>query len=158
MSQDKSTGSWIYSDYSKIKKIDEDDKKLRLNIHQKVNIEPFHYLSAIKMNSTYLEIANRNYNFYGLYSFLLSIMAFICCIVIPLVMIYLIFNNTENFSFIVLTYIFIFTGISYFVNYKVGYKNFKKFEYKSFYYLPIRFNRKNKKVYDWDELFSILPL
>ena len=102
--------------------------------------------------------------FYGLYSFLLSIMAFICCIVIPLVMIYLIFNNTENFSFIVLTYIFIFTGISYFVNYKVGYKNFKKFEYKSFYYLPIRFNRKNKKVYvftkdgeekiyDWDELF-----
>jgi hypothetical protein len=100
LSQDKSTGNWIYSDYSKIKKIDEEDKKLRLNIHQKVNIEPFYYLSAIKMNSTYLEIANRHYNFYGLFLFLLGGMAFISCMILPLSMIYQILINLDDFNII----------------------------------------------------------
>ena len=131
MSQDKSTGNWIYSDYSKIKKIDEDDKKLRLNIHQKVNIEPFHYLSAIKMNSTYLEIANRHYNFYGLYSFITGGMSSIMCIIIPFYMFYSFFTTLDNFSLIVLAFYIIFTYSMYYVCYKVGYKYFKEFEYKS---------------------------
>ena len=72
--------------------------------------------------------------------------------------------DLDDFNIATVIVFIIYTCVMCFVNYKVGYKNFKLFEYKSFYYLPTRFNRKNKKVYvftkegeekiyDWDELF-----
>ncbi|ALH94335.1 hypothetical protein AOY20_01575 [Acinetobacter equi] len=67
-----------------------------------------------------------------------------------------------DFFFIFIFILYFFVTIVFYN--KFVFKEFKKYEYKSFYYLPIRFNRKNKKVYvftkdgeekiyDWDELF-----
>lgn len=168
MERKKGTGHWIYSGYQWIKSIDAEDKKGQMFIHKTMDVTPFHYFSVIKMNSTYLELCNRPYQFYGLISFI-----FIGVISIPLlflpsfVLIDIIIDTVfKGNYFDISSVIFVMLGFSIlnFVIYKTGITLLKQKELKSYYYLPIRLNRKNKKVYvyqdtgevkilDWEKLF-----
>lgn len=90
MQRKKGTGHWIYSDYQWIKFIDAEDKKGQMFIHKTMNVTPFHYFSVIKMNSTYLELCNRPYQYYGLMSLIFIIMFGLSALVFPLHVIYLV--------------------------------------------------------------------
>lgn len=162
----KHTGHWIYSEYDHIKKIDENDKKLKVDRDRKVNIPPFHYLSVIKMNSTYLELSNRPYTFYGLYTLIWILLFISLYLGLSLYFIYSTIDSIfdDTFSFFMLFIFLLYIVVVGFIFYRYLFKYLKKNELNQYYYLPIRLNRINRKLYvytksgevkpyKWDDLF-----
>ncbi|MEN8283208.1 DUF6708 domain-containing protein [Acinetobacter gerneri] len=129
-----------------------------LTFAKEVDLEPktlptrFHQFSFIQMNSIFIELIDGYYpnigRSIGIGAFLLSILMFIA-----LAMnlgLYFIFPDTAG-NHLVFNYFLKFISFSVLILIiYMCYKNIKAFKYyelSGYYYLPIRFNRKTKKIY-----------
>lgn len=165
-------GTLQYPHYKNSRLLTQKEKELRLSKKRIGNDYVSHGSNFIKMNSTYLESINGSFFLKGnaYLNFLFGAIVVIPIILIfSLILLYsLVVKDGENFFgyLIVFSPLHILLGSIVFIFYK-AFNNLKKYEIKGFNYYPIRFNRKNKKVYvydvsgevfegDWDKIDFIL--
>lgn len=148
-------GTLQYPHYKNRRLLTQQEKELRLSKSFWGDDYKNHGFNFIKMNSTYLECVNGSFFLKGnaYLNFLFGAIT-----VIPIIFIFSLFlfysiviKDGENFFgyLIVFSPLHILMGSILFIFYKV-FNNFKKYEIEGFNYYPIRFNRKNKKVYVYD--------
>ncbi|WP_335957336.1 DUF6708 domain-containing protein [Acinetobacter bereziniae] len=122
----------------------------------------FHGYHFVKMNSTYMECVNNSFflkgnSYFNLLGVLLLGMPIILSLWIFTFYVNLIKYDHDFLSFIIIfSPMHILFSFIFYVFYK-GYQNFKKYEKLGYNYYPIRFNRKNRKVYVYDvsgQIFS----
>lgn len=148
-------GTLQYPFYKNNRLLTEKEKSLILSkeIDNKLNID--HNYSFIKMNSTYLESINVSFFLRGnSYFNLLAVLSLgIPTILLLWVFIFYVIVIKDDYNFFSFIVVFSPMHILFyfilFVFYKC-YQNFRKYEKLGYNYYPIRFNRKNKKVYIYD--------
>lgn len=122
----------------------------------------FHGFHFIKMNSTYMECVNNSFFLKGNSYFNLLGVLFVAVPVILIVWLIFFYITVIRDAESLLGFIVVFSPMHilfsfiFYVFYK-GYQNFKKYEKLGYNYYPIRFNRKNRKVYVYDvsgQIFS----
>lgn len=150
--------------------VKEKSQILSKKIDCKSNID--HKYNFIKMNSTYIECVSNSFFLRGnSYLNLLAVLSLgVPSILLTWVFIFFVIVIKDGYNFfsfiIVFSPMHIFFSFILYVFYK-GHQNFKRYEKLGYNYYPIRFNRKNKKVYvydvsgevfegDWDKIDFIL--
>ncbi|MEQ1308980.1 DUF6708 domain-containing protein [Acinetobacter bereziniae] len=140
------------------RKFDEIEEKIELDQKQDTGVEPVDGDITIQFNSTYLEVLDKAYNLRGAVNFF-SIGLSLFCLSIIIMMVWVIKKTAFELSNIFgVLLIFVFIGILFFL-----YKLILKDDLFGYTHYPIRFNRKNRKVYvfkskedirifDWENL------
>lgn len=139
------------------KKFDEIEEKIELDQKQDTGVEPVDYNITIQFNSTYLEVLDKAYNLRGVNFFSIGLSIF-ACIMMSLNFSIILEVGFGWFSFSMLLLFLFFLGGLILI-----YKTLLKNDLFGYTHYPIRFNRKDKKVYvyknkndirifDWESL------
>ncbi|NNP69622.1 DUF6708 domain-containing protein [Acinetobacter sp. Ac_5812] len=140
------------------KKFNEIEEKIELNQKQDTGVEPVDADITIQFNSTYLEVLDKAYNWRGVINFFsigLCVFALFMINLMVLIILKVGFDWLAIAAFLLMSLFLL--GI-FFI-----YKFFLKKDLFGYTHYPIRFNRKNRKVYvfktkddirvfDWDHL------
>lgn len=140
------------------KKFDEIEEKIELDQKQGTGVEPVDTDITIQFNSTYLEVLDKAYNWRGVINFF-SIGLFLMNVFGVIMMILIISKVGWDILSVFMSGLL----IVFLVFLVLIYKNFLKKDLFGYTHYPIRFNRKNRKVYvfktkddvrvfDWDHL------
>ncbi|KXZ69165.1 DUF6708 domain-containing protein [Acinetobacter venetianus] len=140
------------------KKFDEIEEKIELDQKQNTGVEPVDADITIQFNSTYLEILDKAYNLRGGVNFFSIGLSIFCMFGISLMIAVIQIDGFELIDIFGLLLISCFSALLLFL-----YKKILKNDLFGYTHYPIRFNRKNRKVYvfktkddirvfDWDHL------
>ncbi|WEI17628.1 hypothetical protein PY247_14545 [Acinetobacter proteolyticus] len=140
------------------KKYDEIKEKIELDQKQNTGVEPVDADITIQFNSTYLEVLDKAYNWRGVINFFSIGLSILFILMIILMFFVIALDGFELIDVFGLILIAAFSGLLFFI-----YKTILKKDLFGYTHYPIRFNRKNRKVYvfktkddirvfDWDHL------
>jgi hypothetical protein len=121
-------------------------------------IEPNHYLSVIKFNSTYLELVDRWYKVRGFWAFMVMLFGPIAALG-AIVIAWMVLNlppDSENAWMIWLMALFCFPLVIAGLWYGVWYA--ARLEFFSWTHFPLRFNRKTRQVHVFQQDGSVLSV
>ncbi|WP_343581232.1 DUF6708 domain-containing protein [Acinetobacter sp.] len=140
------------------KKFSEIGEKIELDQKQDTGVEPVDADITIQFNSTYLEVLDKAYNWRGGVNFFSIGLSILFILMIILMFFVIALDGFELIDVFGLILIAVFSGLLFFI-----YKILLKKDLFGYTHYPIRFNRKNRKVYvfktkddirvfDWDHL------
>ncbi|MCU4576395.1 hypothetical protein KTJ34_03070 [Acinetobacter courvalinii] len=140
------------------KKFNEIEEKIELDQKQSTGVEPVDADITIQFNSTYLEVLDKAYNWRGGVNFFSIGLSILFILMIVLMFFVIALDGFELIDIFGLILIAAFSGLLFFI-----YKILLKKDLFGYTHYPIRFNRKNRKVYvfktkedirvfDWDYL------
>lgn len=140
------------------RKFDEIEEKIELDLKDDTRVEPVDSDITIQFNATYLEVLDKAYNWRGGVNFFSIGLSILFILMIVLMVLVIRLDGFELIDIFGLILISAFSGLLLFI-----YKILLKKDLFGYTHYPIRFNRKNRKVYvfksktdirvfDWDNL------